>query len=284
MKWLIVGTGSISEEFINNLRHLGEEPAVVFSRSAAKGKEFANKHGIRYVTTNFKDFKDQYENAYIGTPNAVHYKQAKKLIKMKKNVLVEKIMTDSYKRTKELFALARKNGVKVMEAFVHISHPLTDNIKAKTVKANFMQVSSKVKNGTYKTASVFNKKMYGGALPDLGVYPLALSIKLLGKVTSFKINEIKFLNGVESEIKVYLLHENGISQFKASKVEDGDNMVIIDGLQMFDHVSKIGDQHWRMEEEIKLFNSHYWSRYEWVSLEVSRVVEKMKKLLYRNKI
>ena len=61
-------------------------------------------------------------------------------------------------------------------------------------------------------------------------------------------------------------------------------MVIIDGLQMFDHVSKIGDQQWRMEEEIKLFNSHYWSRYEWVSLEVSRVVEKMKKLLYRDKI
>lgn len=282
MKWLIIGTGWISEEFIKNLRHLGEEPTVVYSRTAAKGKEFASKNKIKYVSTNLNDFKNEYDNVYIGTPNATHYKHAAKMIKMGKNVLIEKIMTHSYKLTKKLFKLGRKHNVKVMEGYVHITNPLTDNIKAKTLKANMMQVSSKVKNGTFRVASTFSKEMFGGALPDLGVYPLSLAIKILGNVNSFKMAEFKFLNGVESEVKVYLLHEKGISQFKVSKVKDGDNSVYIDGVKMFDHVS-LGNMEWRMAEEIKLFNSHYWNKYEWVSIEVSRVVEQMKKQLYKKR-
>ena len=278
VKWLIIGTGWISEEFIANLRRLGEEPTVVYSRSAAKGKKFAERNNIKYVSTNLSDFSTEFENVYIGSPNAVHYKQAVKMIKMKKNVLVEKIMTDSYARTQKLFKLARKHKVKLMEAFVHITNPITDDINARTLKTNMMQISSKVKNGTYKTASTFNKNMFGGAIPDLGVYPLALSIKILGKITWFKMNEIKFLNGVESEVNINSIHENGISQFRVSKVRDGDNAVYIDGEKMFDHVS-LGNQKWRMVDEIKLFNSNYWSRYEWVSLEVSRVVDQMKKII-----
>ena len=82
-----------------------------------------------------------------------------------------------------MYDLADTNGVRLMEAFAHITNKEYENLEGSVVRTNLMQVSSKIKNNTYKEASSFSKELFGGVIPDLGVYPISASIKVLGKGT-----------------------------------------------------------------------------------------------------
>ena len=272
MNWLIVGTGWISESFIKSLRNKGENVWGVFSRTKEKGQAFASKNNIENVLTTFDEVVG-YDAVYIATPNIIHYDQAKWFIVNGYDVMVEKPMTHSYELTKELYDLADTNGVRLMEAFAHITNKEYENLEGSVVRTNLMQVSSKIKNNTYKEASSFSKELFGGVIPDLGVYPISASIKVLGKVleANMKVNEV--LNDVVVDCDISMTHENGKSSFRVSKTVDGDNAFYIDGDKVFDHInlSYYGDH--RMDAEIEKFIAKDYNDIRRVSIETARVVD-----------
>lgn len=280
MRWLIIGTGWISSDFVKNLKHVGEEVVAVYSRKQETGAAFAQEHDIPEVITSFDGHKDLFDAAYIGTPNIIHYDQAKTMILKGKHVMIEKPMTHSLKLTKELFDLAKENNVKIMEAYKHITNPITDHIKDVNLNTNFAKVSSKIKNGTWKSASSFSKKLFGGVVPDLGVYPMAMAIKINGPVIQWEITDYEIENNVEVTISATLKHSNHkITNFTVSKMKDLDNAVYADGKKIIDHIS-LGNEEWGMSEEIKLFISKEYSKYKYVSIEVARLVEEMKNFIF----
>lgn len=280
MNWLIIGTGWISEEFVKALNRNKENVTYVLSRDENKAKDFADQYKIPHYGKSFHEALKYIDAVYIGTPNSTHAAYAKAAIKHKKHVMVEKPLTHSYRHTKSLFKLAEKNGVKLMEAFVHITQPEYQELKGKgnKLQANLEKVSSKIHNDTYMFASSFSKEMYGGVLPDLGVYPIALSVLIHGKVKKHYIANTKFMNGVEVECSVILQHKGGKkSKFLLSKVRDGDNKVYIDGIntQLTTSASHIPN---RMDAEVKEFISgKKLSVYKEISLETSKVLTRLKR-------
>ncbi len=276
-KWAIVGTGWISKDFAKSLKVSGEEVTIISSRNEESAKDFARENNIPNFTTNLWDELDLFDTVYIATPNIYHYEIAKKAISLGKNVMVEKPMTHSHELTKELYKLAEKKGVRIMEAYVHICNPILKTFSGKEFKVNHSQLSSKIKNDTYKTASAFLKEKFGGVIPDLGVYPLALSIYFLGNVLESKIYNIQMLNGVEMECDIELKHEFGTSKIRISKLKDADRSVYLDGKKILDSCYITEDADTKMLEEIKLFTSN--ENLEWhkkISIEVARVIQELK--------
>ena len=72
---------------------------------------------------------ENYDAYTIATPAKTHYKIAKKIIKAKKHVLIEKPMTFSIREAKELVELANFNNVNVMVGHVLLFHPALTKIK-----------------------------------------------------------------------------------------------------------------------------------------------------------
>lgn len=286
MKWLIIGTGWISEDYVEALKRNNEEPWYILSRDKKRAKDFAERNNIPYSTTSYKKALTQVDAVYIATPNATHYEYAKKAIKNGKHVMIEKPMTHSLKLTKELFKLGEKFNVKVMEAYVHITSPEFRKLqgKGKHLQANLEKISSKIKAHTYKTASSFSKKLFGGVLPDLGVYPISLAVFMYGKVKKAHIENITYLNKVEVECDVKLEHKDGqVTVFSLSKLEDGDNDVRIDGKKVNRHTAGNYLKH-RMDNEIALFVSDAdLSEYKDVSIETARIIEELKKVVNKNR-
>lgn len=280
MKWLIIGTGKISQDFIQALKRNKEEVYFVLSRDEKRAKEFSDINKISHYGTNLKKALEEVDAVYVATPNSTHFDFAKKAIKAKKHVVVEKPMTHSFRLTKKLFDLADKYEVKLMEAYAHITWPEFHKLinKGSHLRANLEKVSSKIKSNTYKEASSFSKKLFGGVLPDLGVYPIALSILIYGKVKNAEISNVTFLNNVEVECDVRFEHIGGqITEFFISKTKDGDNDVYIDNKKVGRHTAGNYIKN-RMDNEVKVFvNNENLDLYKSISIETARVVKLLKK-------
>ena len=279
MKWLIVGTGDISQEFTYALKKCNQEISVICSRTLKNAQKFAKHNSVKFVTTNLKDYAQYCDAIYIGTPNTTHYKIAIEAIKLNKNVMVEKPMTHSYKLTKELFSLAAKHNVRIMEAYTHITHKESHNIPSGHINANFIRKSQKIIDNTYKTSSTFSRKMFGGVIPDVGVYPIAMAILINGNVTNIQLTNVKMLNNVEVECQIELTHEKGTSKIDISKLKNGSCNLSVDNKVQLEHInhSNIKPGEHKMEDEIRLFVSN--QNIDWIkdiSIETARVVEYLK--------
>lgn len=276
MKWLIIGTGWISESFIKSLRNNQQEVYAILSRNQEKANEFARIHNIPFAFSSYEEALKVVDAVYVGTPNTTHYEYAKQAILSHKATMVEKPMTHSFEKTKELIDLAKTTSIPLMEGYIHITQPEFLNFKGTYLKTNYLQLSSKIKNGTFKEASSFNKELFGGVIPDLGVYPISLSILVLGKVKEIFISNVKYLNNVEVECDIKLICENGKAEFSISKIKDGDNRIFIDDKEVYFHVNG-GSKENKMNNEIKIFlENKDLDFFNNISLEVARVVEQLK--------
>lgn len=80
MKYGIIGTGWISEAFIEGVRiACNSEISAVYSRSAETGKAFAERNGIDKVYTDIDELAaSNIDCVYIASPNSLHFSQSKK--------------------------------------------------------------------------------------------------------------------------------------------------------------------------------------------------------------
>lgn len=285
MKWTIVGTGPISDLFAASLVDNHQEIVGVVSRSVENGIIFSKKWNIKNVYKSISEDKIS-DVIYIATPNSTHYKYGLEGILNNKHLFIEKPLTHSYLKTKELFELAKSRNLKLMEGYAHITQDffLEDFEVKEQIKLNYKQKSSKIKNNTYQNASSFSKELFGGVVSDLGVYPLAISVLLNGNVSEIIIEETNFLNDVICELKFKLIHENGkISYIEISKLEDGDNGLYIDSKLVLKHINFQNIPN-RMDKEVKIFtrlNDEELLKFEKISLSVAKLVEKIHEIVYK---
>lgn len=282
MKWTIVGTGWISESFIQSLINNNQEIYGVVTRNKENAKEFIKKYSIKKVFTSIDEDIDS-ECVYIGTPNVFHFDIAKKAIMMKKNVMVEKPMTHKPKYTEQLFELADAYNVKIMEAYAHITQPFFQNkIEVRTnLDLNYCQLSSKIKDNTFNEASSFKKEYFGGVVADLGVYTFSIAVLLNGKVKNIKVDNCNFINGCIVECDIELMHINGKrTNIKLSKLKDDDNGVYVDSKRILDHLNFTNLEN-KMDSEIRIFLSgDNLDKYRNISIQVSKIVDQVHKLVY----
>lgn len=201
----IVGTGRISDWVLKGaVMEPRFEAAAVCSRSRESGKAFAEAHGIAKVYTDIDEMASdpEIDAIYIGTPNSTHHDLAILCMNRGKHVLCEKPMAANAREVKEMIDVARVNGVMLMEAMISTLCPNFVAARARLAEmgdvrhyfASFCQYSSKydlVKRiiageDDSPVPSSFNPDCCGGALMDIGIYPIYPMVSLFGRPKGIK--------------------------------------------------------------------------------------------------
>ncbi len=216
-RWGILGAGHIAEKFCTALNFTETaEVYAIASRDMDKAAAFASKHRAPIWYDNYEALmKDKnVDIIYIATPHAFHSEQAINCMNHQKPVLCEKPLSLSYQQTKAMIDAANENKVFFMEGMWTACMPFMDKIR-QLIKEDVIGAVQYVSADFGFNAPVnlegrlYNKTLGGGAMMDVGVYPLYLATSLLG--VPGQINVISKLSetGVDEYMNIALQYETG---------------------------------------------------------------------------
>jgi len=216
LRWGILATGGIAHSFTSDLTASGFTVSAAGSRSQPSADAFAAEFGIGHAHGSYDALvaDDTVDAVYVATPHPMHHECALLAIEAGKHVLVEKSFTVNAGQARDLADRAAARGVVVMEAmwtrFLPHMVRIRDLIASgalgdvRTVLADHSQSIS-----TDPGHRLQNPELGGGALLDLGIYPVSLAIDILGFPTSMTVNASMTPTGVDRQIALQLEHEGG---------------------------------------------------------------------------
>ncbi len=237
VRWGIIGTGGIATAFVTDLLGTGHTVTAVASRSAEKASAFAATHGI---PTSFGSYEELAASAdvdavYVATPHSRHRDDAMLAIQAGKAVLVEKAFTQNGRQARELADAAEAKGVFAMEAmwtrFLPHMRALRQRIldgaigEVRTVIADHNQLLS-----TDPKHRIRNPELAGGALLDLGIYPLSFAVDVLGLPTAIRAVGTMTDTGVDRQTSVVMSHPGAALSLTQSALDQpGPNTALVIG-------------------------------------------------------
>ncbi|TQS43170.1 Gfo/Idh/MocA family protein [Cryptosporangium phraense] len=217
LRWGILGTGGIARTFTSDLRTLDDHEVVaVGSRAAETATAYADEFGIPHAHASYQALADDpdVDVIYVATPHSGHASAALTFIGAGKHVLVEKPFTMDEVEAAEVVAAARAAGVFCMEAMWTRFNPAIARIRdlladgaigeVVTVEADFGFPAE------YDPAGrLFAPELGGGALLDLGVYPISFASMILGEPATVLATTGLAPTGVDANTGVLLGYESG---------------------------------------------------------------------------
>jgi predicted dehydrogenase len=188
LRWGILGPGKIARRFVREaLAHTTQLVTAVGSRNLPRAQAFAHEFGIDSAHGDYRALVEDpdVDVVYVATPHSEHRANALLAIEAGKSVLVEKPLTRNAGEAREVFDAATDVGVFVMEAmwsrFLPHTIELTEAI-ARGVVGDVVGLGAD--HGQLldfgPTHRLLNPDLAGGAVLDLGVYPLSFAHLLLG--------------------------------------------------------------------------------------------------------
>jgi predicted dehydrogenase len=192
VRWGIVGPGGIAAQFANDLPLApGAELAAVGSRSAETAAAFAERYGFARSYGSYAELAADpgVDVVYVATPHAQHLAAALLCVEAGKAVLVEKPITLDLASAAQLVQAARSRNVFLMEAMWMRLNPAIRKI-AELVEEGAIGWVSAI-HADFGLQGPFpaehrlrNPRLGGGALLDLGVYPINLAHLIMGSPAS----------------------------------------------------------------------------------------------------
>ena len=187
-KWAIVGTGNISSQFANGLKHVeGAEIYAVASRNKDTARAFADRFGIARAYGSYEEMAkdDDIDIVYIGTPHPAHLENTIMFMEAKRAVLCDKPLGVSAAQVKQMVSKAREMDVFFMEGmwtrfFPAIRKALEWVKTGRIGTPKTLFVTLGYDGSSDRTQWRFQQAMAGGAMLDVGIYPLALAFAAFG--------------------------------------------------------------------------------------------------------
>jgi predicted dehydrogenase len=188
IRWGILSTGGIATSFVNDLRLLPDaEVLAVGSRTPEAAAQFAERHGIPRVYGSWAQLAADrdVDVVYVATPHSAHYAATKLCLEAGKAVLCEKPFTLDLATSQELVETARRKGVFLMEGMWARCNPAVRQAVSMVAGGAIGEVTSVQADfglaGPFEpTHRLRAKVLGGGALLDLGVYPITAALLMLG--------------------------------------------------------------------------------------------------------
>lgn len=188
INWGILGAGRIATKFAEDLRYVPNARLhAVAAAHAERAHAFGSRFNIPHVFERYEDLLQcpDLDVVYIATPHTLHCENSLMCIEGGLAVLCEKPFAMHASDARRMTAAAQRNNVFLMDALWTRFIPATrhafafieDNFigEVHTVKADF---------GFHQPfdpdSRLFNKSVGGGSLLDIGIYPVLLSLFILG--------------------------------------------------------------------------------------------------------
>ncbi|WP_235921706.1 Gfo/Idh/MocA family protein [Lentzea tibetensis] len=217
LNWGVVATGGIADVVTADMRKVpGVNVLAVSSRQLARAREFAAKHGVERAYGDYRELlaDPDVHVVYVATPHGQHHEVAKAALEAGKHVLCEKAITLTVAQAEDLVATARARNLFLMEAMWTRFNPLIRDVRAlaandaigevRTIRADFG-----FQHDFDAQDRLWAKEAGGGALLDLGIYPVALAHALLGEPESVTAVGALAPTDVDADAGVLLSYPHG---------------------------------------------------------------------------
>jgi predicted dehydrogenase len=216
-RWGIISTGNIAGKLAEATRLVPDaELLAVGSRTQSSADAFGETHGIPRRYGSYEDLvgDPDVDVVYVATPHNLHHANTLLALEGGKHVLCEKPMAVNAREAEEMIATARKKGLFLMEAMWTRFLPAWVDIKARLDAGEFgairsLQADFGIELAYDPTHRLFNPDLAGGALLDLGIYPLSLAFWLLGKPQAMSSWVELAPSGVDQRAAMTLTYEGG---------------------------------------------------------------------------
>jgi predicted dehydrogenase len=217
IRWGILGTGGIAKKFASDLPLVpGAELAAVGSRSKDKAEMFAKEHGFARAHGSWADLAadDEVDVVYVATPHVAHHDAVLACLKGGRAVLCEKPFTLDRPTSAKLVEVARSQQLFLMEAMWMRCNPAIRAMTALIADGAIGAVTSV--HADFGLAGPFppehrlrNLALGGGALLDLGIYPISLAHLVLGAPVSVQSWGRLSPEGVDENTGMLFGYESG---------------------------------------------------------------------------
>ena len=227
-RWGVVGSGAIATAMTNTLREMPDaEVAGVASPTPGRAAAFAQEHNIANHHQSVASLAESgIDVAYIGSSNHRHRSDAAVLLEAGIPVLCEKPLTTSLLEAERLVSVARAQGVFLMEAmwmrFMPFWGRLVSLIEDGAIgPIHMIRADFGIAANADPQRRWFDPLQGGGALLDVGIYPVSLALGLAGEPRSIKAAGTRASTGVDAQVGMLFEHDGGaISVLDCSFVAD----------------------------------------------------------------
>ena len=212
----VIGAGRMAGWFSEGLTVVPDAVRyAVGSRTQEKAQQFAGKYGFEKAYGSYEALllDPDVDLVYIATPIREHYANIKAALEAGKNVLCEKSLTVNAAQAEEVTALARSRGLFLMEAMWTLCHPVYRKIREWAADGLLGEIQAA--DGCFYTAAGKGHRLYdletgGGALLDLGYYPVTYACSFLGTQPERILSHtILGASGVDYMDSIVLSYANG---------------------------------------------------------------------------
>lgn len=212
----IMGTGNIARAMAGTINKMkGVKCYGVASRDAARAQAFAQEFGVKKAFDSYEEMvlDDKIDLIYIATPHSEHYSNMKLCIENGQAVLCEKAFTANAAQAEEIIKLSEEREIFVTEAIWTRYMPMVTTIQGLLASGIIGELKMLTCNLGYPLTEVPRMKdpaLAGGALLDLGVYPINFASMMFGtEVVDITSACSKLSTGVDASNSITLTYADG---------------------------------------------------------------------------
>lgn len=227
INWGIIGLGEIANKFASDLQ-LSKNAVLyaVASRNEKRAKNFADKYSASKFYTSYEVLADdpEIDVIYVATPHTFHFENTMMCLKKGKGVLCEKPMGIDHKEVEMMVREAREGNLFLMEGiwtrFIPATQKLLEILDKKILgDLLFMRADFGFKGDSHPEGRLYNKKLGGGSLMDIGIYPIYLSLLTLGTPIDIKGMARMTNTDVDAYCSMLLNYQNGAKAILETTIE-----------------------------------------------------------------
>ncbi|MHB8095587.1 MAG: Gfo/Idh/MocA family protein [Candidatus Aminicenantales bacterium] len=188
IRWGILSTGNIAASFARGLRAVpGAELVAVGSRSRDTAERFGRRFDIPHRHPSYEALAGDpdVDVIYVGTPHNLHHDNTLCCLEAGKSVLCEKPFAINEAQAGRMIAEARKRKLFLMEAMWTRFLPASLELRKMVTEGiigdvQMIEASFGFRADLNPAGRLFNPALGGGALLDIGIYPISFAYRLLG--------------------------------------------------------------------------------------------------------
>lgn len=227
IKWGILAPGNIAGKFAKDLQLVSDgEIVAVGSRSLERAEAFCEDYPNAKAYGSYASFAadPDIDVVYIASPHTYHHQHTLLCLEAGKHVLVEKPFAMDKAEAEEMIILAKEKGLFLMEAFwtrfLPVTERILENITAgKLGDLKYIQADFGFNAAFNPDSRLYNMDLGGGALLDVGVYPIFLANLLLGKPDELKAMTTKSPTGSDTATSILMTWKSGATAVLSCAVD-----------------------------------------------------------------
>lgn len=259
IRWGILATGWIAELFVKDLLLTGHAVTAVGSRTQSSAERFANAFGIAKAHGSYEALAadPEVDIIYIATPHPQHVSAAKLALNAGKHILVEKPFTLNASEAAEIVNLAQAKGLVVLEAMWTRFLPHMRRIHEILAAGAIGEVRSLTADHRQKLPDDPKHRLNalelgGGALLDLGIYPISFAWDVLGKPAAIRATATFRETGADAQVATLFQYASGaIATTLSSSDSAGPNRAAIVGTKGRIEIDRV----WYSPTSFRLYNN-----------------------------